>query len=218
MFKFELIGHDAEFICRDVDTKQPVSCAEFVQETLSSCVVYPDNVLLEMNTDPVEPEFFVEHIHNNLVDLQDFLDDMGLQTSLGEAQALYPKSELCNPNAHRIGCMPFLDAYMLGVPRTPQPYHDQWRYAGGHIHLAYDKNLIPSHILVKMLDKQFKIQDAKDNPAPRRDDYYGKEGSYREKPYGIEYRALTNAWMADPQKILDGLKAIEDKVNSILEN
>ena len=216
-FKFELIGHDVELIARDEVTGEPVSCAEFVQETLDSCMVYPDNVLLEINTDPVPLDEFVTHINQNKVDVEYFLNECGLKTVWGEAEAEYPQHELCNKQAHAIGCQPFGNAYLLGVPLTPTTYNDNWRYAGGHVHLAYDKNLVPSHYLVKMLDEKFKKVQMKDHKNPRRDSFYGQMGAYREKSYGIEYRSLNNDWFNNPQWIIDGLLEIEAEINEVLK-
>lgn len=213
-FSFDLIGHDAEFIVRDNETSQPVSMVEVVQETMRTCTVYPDNVLLELNTDPVPLSYFPSLIKENLLDLNCFLEDMGCYTNIGEAEALYPQDELCSKQAHQIGCIPFENAYLLGVPLTPKPYGDNWRFAGGHIHLSYDKNVIPSHILVRMLDDKFK---GKDNKTPRRDEFYGQLGSYREKSYGIEYRSLSNFWMNNPEMIVEGVKEIEAQINKDLQ-
>lgn len=217
-FKFNLIGHDVELIARDKESNEPISCVEFVQENLGSCYVYPDNVLLEVNADPCELDEFAEVITEQKEDIESFLNDLNLYTTWGEAQAEYPKDQLCHPSAHRIGCHPFLNAYLLGVPLRPQEYTDHWRFAGGHIHLAYDKNLVPSHFLVKMLDDKFKHIDMEENTAKRRDMFYGQLGSFREKPYGLEYRSLTNGWMRNPQKIIDGLREIEAGVNAFIKD
>lgn len=214
-FKFHLVGHDAEFIIRDAHTHQPVSMAEFTQTTLPTCVIYPDNVMLEMGTDPVPLDDFVSRIEANRNDLFTFLAAHNLYTTIGEAEAEFPKDQLCTAKAHAIGCNPFSSAYMLGVPLVPMPYSDQWRFSGGHIHLAYDKNLVPEHFLVRELDKVMKDQST---PCLRRDAFYGQRGAYRSKPYGLEYRSLDNFWFNDPQWIVDRLRQVEATINAILQD
>ena len=214
-FQFHLIGHDVEVIVRDLSTGLPVSMADMVQTTLPTCVVYPDNVLLEIGTDPVSLDDFVDRITANRNDLTEFLIANNLYTVIGEAEAEFPKDQLCTAKAHAIGCNPFSSAYMLGVPLVPMPYSDQWRFSGGHIHLAYDKNLVPEHFLVRELDKVMKDQAT---PCLRRDAFYGQRGAYRSKPYGLEYRSLDNFWFNDPQWVVDRLRQVEDTINKILQD
>lgn len=214
-FKFHLIGHDVEFIVRDKTTGSPVSMADMLQTTLATCVVYPDNVLMESGTDPVPLDNFVERITSNRNDIMQYLEENGLYTIIGEPEAEFPKDQLCSVRAHQIGCNPFSSAYMLGVPLVPMPYSDQWRFSGGHIHLAYDKNLVPEHFLVRELDKVMKDQST---PCPRRDAFYGQRGAYRSKPYGLEYRSLDNFWFNDPQWVVDRLRQVEATINAILQD
>ena len=212
-FKFKLVGHDAEFICRSTETNEPVSMANFTQITLPSCVVYPDNVLLEMNADPTTLDDFEGAINTSLNDLYTLLNEQGLYTVIGQTSAHYPKDQLCDPKAHVIGCEPFSVCTMLGVNLSPPKYQDQWRFAGGHVHLAYDKNLVPTHYLIALLDKELKGSDVKD---VRRDAFYGQPGAYREKSYGVEYRSLSNAWMNDVPSLIKSLRKVEAQVNAIL--
>lgn len=213
-FKFNLIGHDAEFIIRDRGTDLPVSMAEMVQTTLTSCVIYPDNVMLEMGTDPVPLSEFSARIQENLWDLTNWLSSNHLYTIVGEEEAEFPREELCTAKAHAIGCNPFSSAYFLGVPLVPMPYSDNWRFSGGHIHLAYDKNLVPEPYLVKLLDEH--LLDKVTNKSARRAEFYGQRGAYRSKPYGLEYRSLGNFWFEQPEFVVDNLLEVEHKVNKVL--
>ena len=214
MFNFQTVGHDLEFVVRDQETREAVSFVDFQRTTLDSCTIYPDNVLLECNIDPVAPEDFHATIKKNIEDIRCFLNSHQLYADVGCSSALYPRHQLCNKEAHRIGCQPFYNAYMLGVKLNPQPYQDQWRFAGGHIHLGFDKNIVPSHFIVKLLDEYIKDEQSEDI---RRDVFYGQRGAYREKPYGLEYRACDNSWVHNPSIIIDAIRKVEQDINEILE-
>lgn len=99
------------------------------------------------------------------------------------------------------GCMPSFNAYgMKGaqVPGRLVPF----RPAGGHIHFGIGKaNEETIHKMVKALDAITGVmcvslfEGHEDN---RRRELYGLPGEYRLPPHGMEYRALSNAWLFHP--------------------
>lgn len=112
-----------------------------------------------------------------------------------------PEERLANddPEFVAFGCTPSLNAYgeepavkMLGkdVP---------FRTAGGHMHFTCLQKNAPAY--VKELDRvlgvisvaMFQYWD-----SPRRRMFYGRAGEYRLPSYGMEYRVLSNAWLAHP--------------------
>lgn len=107
----------------------------------------------------------------------------------------------------QFGCMPSYNAYGLsGLPNDGRTC--PIRFAGGHIHFG----MAPEHkALLKSPEALKKIiwhLDAIagvacvslfenwDNPVRRQ--YYGLPGEYRLPPHGLEYRTLSNAWLAHP--------------------
>ena len=127
------------------------------------------------------------------------------------------------PDVMGYGCVPDMDAYSLEekAPETTG-YHDNYRYAGGHIHLAMPWGLHPAydHIYLPVAPKELRskltalaaitldvkfavplvavIGRVNDYGEAARRRYYGQAGSYREKPYGIEYRVPSSAVMLSP--------------------
>jgi hypothetical protein len=96
-----------------------------------------------------------------------------------------------------IGCDPDFDAFASeDTPRLPYTIDDfgEGRFAGGHIHIGYDTNRMPPHIFVRTMAAFLGPMHCFDT---NRYAYYGFPGLYRVKPYGIEYRSLSNKWVLD---------------------
>lgn len=101
----------------------------------------------------------------------------------------------------QFGCMPSFNAYNmngLSMPGEETPY----RSAGGHIHFGFS-GIQPDVAIkvVKALDAIVGIMGVSALAKwddPRRRKMYGLAGEYRLPPHGLEYRALSNAWMFHP--------------------
>jgi len=72
----------------------------------------------------------------------------------------------------------------------------------GHIHLGFtvenEGEFIDPSIrvqLVKLLDIFVGLEDVIYNPDIERKKLYGKAGSFRFKPYGLEFRSPSNYWI-----------------------
>lgn len=125
------------------------------------------------------------------------------------ASADFPMRELTDPDAKQAGCDEETDAYTRktlpsqenAIKTTP------FRTAGGHIHLGGDGALqdsIKIKLVVYALDLFVGVPSLYlDNNilAQERRRMYGKAGSYREKSYGLEYRALSPFWLRSPDTV-----------------
>jgi hypothetical protein len=113
-------------------------------------------------------------------------------------------------HAKELGCSPDFNAWTLEAnpPPTP-PEGSRLRTASGHIHVGWTNDIDPfnpDHIghcvdLVKQLDwflGTWSVTVDKDN---RRRSLYGKAGAMRFKPYGVEYRVLSNFWLTTPNRM-----------------
>lgn len=103
-----------------------------------------------------------------------------------------------DPRSKVIGCSPDCDAYKDGDherdPFTPDTL-GVYRYAGGHIHIQYNVDVLPAFVAARFLDMYLTLPFlAYDRQASRRTTY-GKPGLFRPKQYGIEYRTPSNWWV-----------------------
>ncbi len=109
-------------------------------------------------------------------------------------------------------CQPEYCAYELAkLPKPVEEFeHSTFRSAGGHIHLGVgeDSTLRSSDygtfMVIRCMDLFLGIPSLfmdQDPTSPRRKELYGLAGSHRYKPYGVEYRALGNFWLASPKLV-----------------
>lgn len=114
--------------------------------------------------------------------------------------------ESARPEHVELGCQPSYNAYWMKGKPVYDPRKLPYRFAGGHMHFGtwtpqrpnYDK-------IVRTLDSilgVWAVGVAQHMDSPIRRQYYGLAGEYR-KPkyksgYGVEYRSLSNFWLASP--------------------
>jgi hypothetical protein len=117
-----------------------------------------------------------------------------------------------------LGCDPAANAYGEPPLSVDNPESLPFRFAGGHVHLglifpdngtiAAPRKFNKKYTTTKELEKLVHTLDATvgvlfvavmaDLDSPIRRQYYGRAGEYRQKPYGLEYRVLSNAWLLHP--------------------
>lgn len=101
------------------------------------------------------------------------------------------------------GCMPSENVYGLKSKEVP-PRELPFRSTGGHIHFGIgekNKNAEQVKQMVRALDSILAVCCVSlfakyDNPIRRQ--FYGMTGEYRTPKHGLEYRALSNAWICHP--------------------
>jgi hypothetical protein len=171
--------------------------------------VQVDGVALEFNTDPAasEDEWFF-NIRRVMTQLEEMVPGFSLATVPTARFGPKAFAEL-SEKAKELGCEPDFNAYNDGR-ENPKPNNLlPMRTAGGHIHLGWtsDEDVRdPLHIqrcitLIKHMDVYLGLTSLLwDNDAKRRS-MYGKAGAFRPKPYGVEYRSLSNAWLKSDDMI-----------------
>jgi hypothetical protein len=113
-------------------------------------------------------------------------------------------------DVQRLGCNPDFCAYT----RAENPVPDakaSFRTGAGHIHVGWTQSANPmdsGHFdrcirLTKEMDYFVGLPSLGWDQDRQRRTLYGRAGAFRPKPYGLEYRVLSNAWLAD--KALMGL-------------
>lgn len=159
-----------------------------------------DNVSLEYGIPPAATaDEFVHHIQLVMEKSKDWLVVDGKPLSFSKLSCtVFDQDQMAHPLAHVFGCEPDFDAWTGGVNKKPTPPHKYMRSAGGHIHVETKKD--PREI-VKYMDLYLSVPAVLMDNGIERKQLYGAKGAYRPKPYGVEYRTLSNFWIFDEKLI-----------------
>jgi hypothetical protein len=165
--------------------------------------VQEDNVAMEFNIPPASgAEEYVSHIKSTL----DFLSGViknryGFQI-INESAASFPESELQSDAALNFGCDPDYNVWTGKKNPRPEAEDKTLRSCGGHIHIGLeDVNTVNADQLGKAMDMHLGIGSVLMDKGDKRKLLYGKAGAVRYKPYGLEYRTLSNFWIFDDRLI-----------------
>lgn len=168
--------------------------------------VQVDGMALEFNIDPAESysqfednmSTVLSSISSMIPGYEVFIEpvaDFGLD---------YIKSQ--PKEASDLGCSPDFNAYTKAA--NPRPNVDTpFRTASGHVHIGWtdepvdiddEGHLEACRILTKALDLYLGVPSLLWDKDDRRRSLYGAAGAFRPKPYGMEYRVLSNKWISSP--------------------
>ena len=164
------------------------------------CAVQEDNVAVEWNIPACNTvENFIHYNRKVIQYLSEHVAQQGLSLKIIPS-ARFSKEQLKDPRAKQFGCEPDYNAWKGGSmnPR-PNSKDKSLRSAGGHIHLGI-KDLDPL-LLIKAMDLFCGVGMLQYDDDTERRQLYGKPGAYRIKPYGVEYRTLSNAWLQSDETI-----------------
>lgn len=207
------LGCDPELFLADMHGALRASCGKIggtkehpqaLVELGEGFAVQEDNVAIEFNIPPADSKrVFTDSIARAIKYLNDGVNSMlDYRLVMDVSAASFPPSELTSPAARVFGCDPDFDAWTH--ERNPKPHADDpnLRSCGGHVHVGYDKSTLGEAYLIRCMDMFLGVpsvlMDAGEDSALRRK-LYGKPGAYRSKPYGVEYRTLSNFWIKDPR-------------------
>jgi hypothetical protein len=162
-----------------------------------------DGVAFEFNVPATTtPDRFATNIRSVWITLKEMLRGLELDPQL-KAEHAFKESELTSPQAQRLGCIADMWAYGKDGPEKRTAFEaaqfGNRRFCGGHLHLGYNRK-VPPHIMVKFLDVLLGLPSLLHDKQGMRRQYYGLPGLYREKPYGLEYRSLSNYWLRGCQR------------------
>jgi Phage phiEco32-like COOH.NH2 ligase-type 2 len=163
--------------------------------------VQEDNVMLEFNI-PAFSNYsgFVAGIDRSIRYIQDaLLTPKNLTFRFGNSIQTFDQEVLDkSPQSKTVGCLPDLDAYAEGGKLERKPFTSTdlgtMRFCGGHIHVQYNKNNVPPPVFARFMDLVC-LQYLNWDKQKQRRKFYGQPGIFRDKPYGIEYRTLSNFWL-----------------------
>lgn len=163
--------------------------------------VQEDNVAVEFNIIPVvDVNGWLQSIRQVMTSIEKELNAKGLVSNRSAPSVLFKPQELKHPKAMEFGCEPDYDAW--SKQENPKPVApkglENLRTAGGHIHVGYDSPDFDKAInLIRAMDVFLGVPSVTLDNDQRRRELYGKPGAFRFKPYGVEYRTLSNFWISD---------------------
>jgi hypothetical protein len=164
--------------------------------------VQVDGMALEFNIDPAatEDEFCI-NIQSVYDQLKAMVPDYQvIATPVADFPFEYLKTQ--PKEALELGCDPDFNAW--NGQANPRPDGERpMRTASGHVHIGFtngessnDYNHVQKcNAVVKQLDFFLGLPSLIYDGDVRRREMYGKAGACRYKPYGVEYRTLSNAWL-----------------------
>lgn len=203
-----LIGCDPEvFVRRDGVFKSAfglIAGDKKSPQKVRSGAVQVDGMALEFNIDPAHNEDeFVFLVSDVFAQLRLMVPEYEIVTvPVAHFDQDYMKTQPAE--ALELGCDPDYNAW-TGVANIKPNADRPMRTASGHIHIGWTndrKQDDAQHIeQCKMAGKQMDFYLGLgslfyDNDKQRRE-MYGKGGCIRFKPYGVEYRTLSNRWLSD---------------------
>ncbi len=199
---------------------KPVPIPTMEQRYEEGFAMQEDNVMLEFNIAPQRSFVDFDHAVDSTLTVlkREVLLPHGLYAS-DMCSAEYGSEQLQSGQAATFGCSPDLDAYARDKAAGVSPtLLGDWRCAGGHIHLGYDNpSKVPHFIVATLADSFMGLQEvALGKTQGIRRQYYGSCGRYRVKPYGIEYRTLSNNWLFSAdlcQRVAMGAEQLADMVD-----
>jgi hypothetical protein len=130
-------------------------------------------------------------------------------------------------DATELGCSPDYNAWTGGV--NPPPYcgdNPLLRTASGHLHVGWTEGQETTDLqhvmnccdLVKQFDWYLGGWSVKEDPDPARRLLYGKAGACRFKPYGVEYRVLSNFWVTSRESRLAVWNRMQAAITDLRNN
>lgn len=208
------IGADPELFCRNKTTGLFVSAHDKIPGTKDQPHKVPlgavqvDGVAAEFNIDPsYSAKEFLLNIETVQTQLQNFAgEDLELVAEpTVEFSSDYFKS--LPDSVRELGCNPDFNAWTGQVNDKPDGDSTTMRTGAGHIHIGWCNGVDPSdpvhfedcRIVTKQLDYYLGMYSLMWDSDTKRRSLYGKAGAFRPKPYGVEYRSLSNVWLRSPR-------------------
>ncbi len=154
-----------------------------------------DNVAVEFNIPPCSTfEDFKREVQATMEMVRGVLPP-DLHYDMSSA-VVFPDSELACDEAWVFGCEPDYNAWSMEENPKPESPNKNLRSAGGHIHVGSDLAIANPIECVRAMDLFLGVPSTRldVNGGPRRE-LYGNPGAFRFKPYGVEYRTLSNFWI-----------------------
>lgn len=221
-----IVGADPECFLRNKVTKEIVSAIPYIPGSKYEPYQIPGLPKGNMiQTDNIMTEYCLPAT-SNWKELKKSFEDCIEYTNkiipselevIVQASARVAEQYLQDEQAKKFGCDPDFNAWTDDLNQAPDS-DTNLRTAGGHIHIGYDDpDMEVSIKLIKALDIFLGVPSIMLDKDKERKKMYGKAGAYRLKPYGVEYRGLSNFWLAQDDMtnlIFNGIRMAVAMINS----
>ena len=199
------IGSDPEVFLQNAEGK-PISSIGYIMADKWNPLQIPDmplgytlqedNVSLEYGIPPASTsEELVGSINAVMAKSLEYLPGLSFSKL---SCIIFPEDQMQHPLAHVFGCEPDFEAWTGKENKKPEPPHEFMRSAGGHIHIETKKD---AYDVVRNCDLVLGVASVLMDRGEDRKKLYGKAGACRVKPYGVEYRTLSNFWIFEDRLI-----------------
>lgn len=207
------IGADPELFLYDLNRSKFISAEGLIPGTKAEPYPVPggaiqvDGMAAEFNIDPVDTfEGFDKNITKVVSTLERMLPS-GVVLKAKSAVVFEEDVWDATPDhAKELGCSPDFNAWTGACNPPPScPENPRLRTASGHLHFGWTSGKTPNDVkhishcqdFVKQLDFYLGLWSTLVDQSHERRVLYGKAGACRYKPYGVEYRVLSNFWVLD---------------------
>jgi hypothetical protein len=198
--------------------------------------VQVDGTAAEFNIIPTDSEkVFVERIAKVRNNIESIIQKVDKKVVLRSTPAVRFDKDYWEtiPSVNKeLGCDPDFNAYTGGeneiVPEENRVGFETMRTGSGHIHIGWRDPKVPletedqqkehfinCRVLTMILDNVILPFERYWDKDTERRKLYGKPGAFRPKPYGCEYRVLSNAWVDKPEVASLLFRTITDVVNEL---
>ncbi len=218
-----LIGTDPEVFIRDTKTGKMVSAhgqfpgTKDVPFPLDRGALQVDGHALEFNTDPVGSENEFVHVVNHVFNqVKGFVAATNPDWEIVlEPVARFDTEyfDALPDDSKVLGCTPDFSAITGKQLDAPDISKTPLRTGSGHIHIgwtqfddAFDEAEFRKRLVIANRVTPYLLETAKKWETPDSDlrrKYYGRDGAFRPKHYGVELRALDNLWLKDDVSSLE---------------
>lgn len=219
-----IVDEDGEFVAPDniiPGTKEEPYKVEFG-------AVQQDGMAAEFNIDPVDN---YKDWERNLTAV---MKQMGAMLPPGhklvaKSSAVFSEKQWDETSDHSkmLGCSPDFNAWTGTTNPPPEDLDNpRLRCAGGHIHFGWTEKADLSNIqhisacrdLVKQMDWYLGAWSLRMDKDKERRRLYGKAGAMRFKPYGVEYRTLSNFWIENSSRRLATWNRMQTAIWAMKDN
>lgn len=223
-----LIGADPEIFVRNNEGKL-ISAHKMIPGTkkepykVEKGAVQVDGMALEFNIDAASTaDVFCENVQHVMAQMRKMIDHEFAIIPVAHFGKEYMKTQ--PEEALELGCDPDFNAWI--GEENPRPNGDRdFRTAAGHVHIGWKDpslslfgSMFESARMARQMDFFLGLPSLFFDPDTVRRELYGKAGAFRPKPYGMEYRVLSNAWLTSSSLIEWVFRAAHEGARQLLED